>query len=95
MFDNPEGALAYLADDVAGFVSGGCTDVSDTIAAIGDASIALRCPEISIVAQTAWIIFVADNAVMTVRIKALSVESEPNLELLAEIATNLEARVSG
>ena len=95
VFDNPEGALAYLADDVAGFVSGGCTDVSDTIAVIGDASSALRCPENAVVAPTAWIIFVADNAVMTVRIKAMFVESEPNLEGLAEIATNLEARVSG
>lgn len=94
VFDNPEGALAYLADEVASFVSAGCTDVSDTIAAIGAASSALRCPEISVVEATAFVIFVTDNAVMTLRIKAMYGESEPNLEGLAEIARSLEARVA-
>ena len=58
---------------------------------------AARCaaPKYRLSRQRRLIIFVTDNAVMTLRIKAMYGESEPNLKGFAEIATNLEARVSG
>jgi hypothetical protein len=93
LFDSPAGALAYQADDVAGFIAdAGCTEVTGPT--IGDASTALSCPAFGPVAQTAWIVFVTDNVVITVRNKAMIGESEPNLDLLTEIASNLEARVT-
>jgi hypothetical protein len=94
VFDNPAGALAYQVDAAAGLVGSGCTDVSDTLAMIGDASSALQCPTLGPVEPTAWIIFATGNAVVTVRIKALIGESAPNLDGLSEIARNLEARVA-
>jgi hypothetical protein len=75
-------------------VLAGCTDVSGDVATIGDASGALRCPAFGSIEPQVWIIFATDNAVATVRIKTMFGDSDPNLELMAEIANNLRARAA-
>ncbi len=93
-FDNPAGAAAHQEHWAAALMDSGCTDAGDVAAGIGDVASVLSCPAIGPVDRTAWITFVLDSIVVTLRVKSLDGTSDPNLDLLAEIARNLEARVA-